>query len=166
MRRNTADWAYLVDETGHGWLNIPESRKKREFLLRQDHVPTKAIYGIPTYHLVTATKWVSTKDQALISEMIETGSEQALGVDSEGGTGKLVDWQEIGQNGTRTLVQSVAIPWDLPETEDGRISWTEFMPQYEMFQPPAGCNRLVEREQSLDGRVFQRDQVDIRPEHW
>lgn len=135
MKRNRADWAYLTDESGRGWLDMSKGEKHGTSLLRDERAPTKALYAVPTFSLITSPKWVNSKDDAIISEVINTESEQ-LGVRPGDGTGKLVEWRAIDQNGSRTLVQSVAIPWDLPEINSGQTNWMEFIPQFELFEPP------------------------------
>ncbi len=135
MRRNSTEWAYLTDESGREWLSLSKGGDHSISLLRDGNVPARAIYAVPTFCLVTVPKWVNSKESNIISEVIAIDSEQ-LGVRSEDGPGKLVEWRPIDQNGTRTLIKSIAIPWSLPETDSGQTDWVEFIPQFELYQPP------------------------------
>jgi len=141
MSRHISDWAYLVDETGKGWLHLPDTVKGKHTPLQDVAAPAKAVYAIPAYDLVSFPQWVKSKDPEIISQVVDVEVEK-LGVKMASGSGRLVDWKPVEQNGTETLVHSVAIPWDLPDTSRIKTNWTGFVPQHSLYKPPPNAVAL------------------------
>ncbi len=141
MSRQESDWAYLVDETGNGWLHLPDTAKGKHAPLQDMDAPARAVYAIPAYDLVSFPQWIKSKDPEIISQVVDVEVEK-LGVKIEKGTGRLVDWQAVEENGAETLVHSVAIPWNLPDSSRIKTNWTGFIPQHALFKPPANAVAL------------------------
>lgn len=152
MRQNTADWALLPTEAGKGWVNL--SRQDQE-PVSLDRPPSRALYAIPTYHLVASTKWVNSTDESLISDIVSTEAE-SLGSDEER-PGYLTDWSIIDQSGSQSLVQTVSIPWELPNTDQKSAKWAGFVPLFDLLPPPPDSIVLWQEGERWTMGFSQRD---------
>jgi len=135
MNRGTTEWAFLAGETGRGWLSLPASGTSSHPEVRAEFEPSRAIYLVPAFDLVSVPQWVNSSADEIISQVVRVELEN-LGVKVDSAGGQLLDWKPIAREGSRTLVQSFAIPWELPLTGDGKTTWTSFIPQHAAFPPP------------------------------
>lgn len=135
MTRSLPEWAYLVDETGRHWHHLSTGAKQPVDGADSSRIPTKAVFGISTHDLISIPQWISSKDSAIIGQVVDVEIEK-LGIKSEDGPGRVKDWKAVEINGTQTLVQSVAIPWGFDELENVPVEFTDFIPQYALFPPP------------------------------
>lgn len=137
MTRARPDWAYLSDDTGRHWYHLTNGQKKPN----EDNSfrpPSKALFAIPTQDVVSIPQWVSSKDSVIINEVVALETER-LGIRPNEGPGRASEWKTVELNGSRTLVQSVSIPWSLPELESMDDVFTKFVPQYALYTPPANA---------------------------
>ena len=134
MTRSFPEWAYLVDERGRSWYNLPDRKSQPINGGEDSRPPVKAIYAIPTRDLVSLPQWVSSKDSDIISEVVNVETEK-FGFKNLAGPGKTTDWVALEHNGTRTLVQSLSIPWPFESVTNGPTEFTDFVPQYALFRP-------------------------------
>lgn len=134
MTRATPDWAYAIDDTGRHWYHLSNGQKKptEEKGFRP---PSKALFAISTNDIVSIPQWVSSKESNIIDEFAALESER-LGFRSDDGSGKVLEWKTVELNDNRTLVQLVAIPWNLPELESMEDIFIKFVPQYSLYTPP------------------------------
>tara|TARA_R110002096_G_scaffold116864_5_gene253321 strand:- start:6315 stop:7535 length:1221 start_codon:yes stop_codon:yes gene_type:complete len=134
MTRSYPEWVYLVNESGRHWHHLAEDSKQpssgAEF-----RVPTRAVFGIRTNDLISIPQWISSKDSEIISEVISMETER-LGIRESDGPGKTSDWKEIELNGSRTLIQSVSIPWAFSDLSEQETQFTDFVPQYSFYAAP------------------------------
>lgn len=137
MTRNFPDWAYLVDEKGRFWYHLGDGTRLPVDGENGVRAPGKCLFAIATNDLVSIPQWVSSKDPAIISQVIEVEISK-LGFQRNGGPGKVTDWKPVEINGTRTLVQSVATPWRIEDLENSpsRSEFVDFFPQYALYSPP------------------------------
>jgi len=135
MTRNIPEWAYLVDDSGRCWHNLTDHSTHPAGTRNGNRPPPRAVYAIPSHDVVSIPHWVSSKDETIISEVVSVETERQ-GIKSNGGPGRLTDWKPVEHNGTRTLVQSVSIPWPLEDLESETTEFTNFVPQYALYDPP------------------------------
>lgn len=135
MKREQSDWAYLNDRSGRYWYHLKDGNRIAVDSSDNPRAPQRAIYAIPTNDLVSHPHWISSKDEEIISEVVAVENEK-LGVKPELGPGRIADWRTVETNGSRTLVQSVAIPWNFEGLADGPTEFVDFLPQYSLYPPP------------------------------
>lgn len=137
MTRHFPEWAYLVDETGRYWYHLGNGSRQPVEEGKVVRPPGKSLFGIATNDLVSIPQWVPSKDAAIIGEVVDAEIAR-LGFHRNGGPGKVSDWKPVELNGTRTLVQSIATPWNLDEFTASAASadFVEFFPQYALYPPP------------------------------
>lgn len=134
MTRTFPDWAYLIDGSGRHWYHLAKGTKISGDGGEGERVPQKAVFAIPSRDLISHPHWVSSKDDTIISQIVAVETEK-IGLRLTPGPGRISDWKPVQYNGTRTLVQSVAIPWEF-ETEDTKgTEFTDFVPQYSLYAP-------------------------------
>lgn len=134
MTRTFPEWAYLVDETGRYWYNLPGRTKQPARGDNAARPPARAIYAIPTRDLVSLPQWISSKDDQIISQVVSAEAEK-FGFKTLSGPGKVTDWVPVEHNGSRTLVQSLSIPWPFESVTGGPTEFTDFLPQYALYRP-------------------------------
>ncbi len=134
MTRHYPDWAYLVDESGKHWVHL-ENGQRQASGEASFRAPSQAIFAIPSEDLISIPQWVSSKDSTIISEVVSLETEK-LGIRPDDGPGRVTDWKTVELNGSRTLIQSVSIPWALPDLDHKGTEFTNFIPQYALFTPP------------------------------
>ena len=137
MTRVRPDWAYLSDDTGRHWYHLTNGQKKPNED-KSFRPPSKALFAIPSQDVVSIPQWVSSKDSAIINEVVALETER-LGIRPNDGPGIASEWKTVELNGSRTLVQSVSIPWSLPELESMDDVFAKFVPQYALYTPPANA---------------------------
>ena len=137
MTRARPDWAYLSDDTGRYWYHLTNGQKKPNED-KSFRPPSKALFAIPSQDVVSIPQWVSSKDSAIINEVVALETER-LGIRPNEGPGIASEWKTVELNGSRTLVQSVSIPWSLPELESMDDMFAKFVPQYALYTPPANA---------------------------
>jgi len=137
MIKNLPEWAYLVDETGRYWYHLGNGERQNAPEGEAAKAPGKTMFGIATNDLVSIPRWISSKDNEIISQVVAVEVAK-LGVNRSLGPGKVSDWKAVEYNGTRTLVQSVSTPWTLEELTQSpsRGDFVDFYPQYALFPPP------------------------------
>lgn len=135
MTRNLPEWAYLVDDAGRYWYRLSDGARVPASGEAAQKAPPRAVYAIPTNDLVSHPQWVSSKDAEIISQVVSVENEK-LGMKSDIGPGRTSDWKPVEINGTRTLVQSVSIPWSFENLTKGDTEFTDFLPQYSLYTPP------------------------------
>lgn len=137
MTRTHPEWAFLSDETGRYWYNLENGSRQPVEEEKGLRPPGKTLFAIATNDLVSIPQWVSSKDSTIINEVVEAEIAK-LGIHRNGGPGKVSDWKPIELNGTRTLVQSVATPWNFEELTKSQApgEFVEFFPLYALFPPP------------------------------
>ncbi len=137
MTRNLPEWAYLVDETGRYWYRFGDGTRQAATGERGERPPGKTLFAIASNDLVSIPQWVSSKDESIISEVVEAEIAR-LGIQRNGGPGRVSDWKPVELNGTRTLVQSVATPWSLEELSRSASpgDFVDFFPHYALYPPP------------------------------
>lgn len=135
MTHNFPEWAYLIDESGRYWYHLENGTREPASSLNGAKKPQRAVYAIPTHDIVSHPHWVSSKDEDLINQVVAVENEK-LGVKATSGPGRISDWKPVEINGSRTLVQSVSIPWEFEVATKGPTEFTDFIPQYSLFAPP------------------------------
>jgi hypothetical protein len=135
MTGNQSDWAYLTDEFGRYWYHLRDGTRFDAGTDPGQKPPQRALYAIPTHDIVSHPHWISSQDEEIISEVVAVENEK-LGVKADSGPGRISDWKPVEINGTRTLVQSVAIPWHFEGLVDGQTEFVDFVPQYSLYAPP------------------------------
>ncbi len=140
MTRNLPEWAYLVDETGRYWHHLGNGARHPAEGEGSARPPGKSLFAIATNDLVSIPQWVSSKDSAIIDEVVEAEIAK-LGIQRHSGPGKVSDWKPVELNGTRTLVQSLATPWALEEFANSPApsEFVGFFPHYALYPPPPGA---------------------------
>lgn len=157
MTRARPDWAYVSDDTGRHWYHLTNGQKKPNED-KSFRPPSRALFAIPSQDVVSIPQWVSSKDSAIINEVVALETER-LGIRPNEGPGIASEWKTVELNGSRTLVQSVSIPWSLPELESMDDVFAKFVPQYALYAPPANAIVLwTEEENWIAGYS--------RGEHW
>ncbi|MDF1824039.1 MAG: hypothetical protein P1U68_05330 [Verrucomicrobiales bacterium] len=136
MTQTFPDWAYLSDESGRHWYHLSKGTKLPRDGDGKERPPQKALFAIPSRDLISHPHWVSSKDDAIIAQVVAVETEK-LGMRLTPGPGRISDWKPVKYNGTRTLVQSVAIPWDFETGETKATEFIDFIPQYSLYPPPA-----------------------------
>lgn len=134
MTRTLPEWAYLIDENGRHWRKLTEPTE----IVADDGVarpPNRSIYAISSRDLVSISHWVQSKDPEIIKQVVEIESTKH-GIQTPPGPGRVSDWKPIEYNGTRTLVQSVFLPWDFDLTERKHNEFSDFLPQFALYPPP------------------------------
>ena len=127
----------MSDDTGRHWYQLTNGQKKPNED-KSFRPPSKALFAIPTQDVVSIPQWVSSKDSAIINEVVALETER-LGIRPNEGPGRASEWKTVELNGSRTLVQSVSIPWSLPELESMDDVFAKFVPQYALYTPPANA---------------------------
>ena len=135
MTRARPDWAYLSGDTGRHWYHLTNGQKKPNED-KSFRPPSKALFAIPTQDVVSIPQWVSSKDSAIINEVVALETER-IGIGPNEGPGRASEWKTVELIGSRTLVQSVSIPWSLSELESMDDVFAKFVPQYALYTPPA-----------------------------
>ncbi len=137
MTRNLPEWAYLVDETGRYWHHLGSGARHSAEGEGFARPPGKSLFAIATNDLVSMPQWVSSKDSAIIGEVVEAEIAR-LGIQRRGGPGRVSDWKPVELNGSRTLVQSLATPWALEEFvgSPAPSEFVGFLPHYALYPPP------------------------------
>lgn len=145
MTRTFPDWAYLIDESGRHWYHLGKGTALAAGSEGKERPPQKALYAIPSRDLISRPHWVSSKEETLIARVVAVENEK-LGVKLSAGPGRITDWRPVEYNGTRTLVQSVAMPWHF-ELPPGRTTeFTDFVPHYSLFPPEPNAVMLWQEE--------------------
>lgn len=146
MTRARPDWAYVSDDTGRHWYHLTNGQKKPNED-KSFRPPSRALFAIPSQDVVSIPQWVSSKDSAIINEVVALETER-LGIRPNEGPGIASEWKTVELNGSRTLVQSVSIPWSLPELESMDDVFAKFVPQYALYAPPANAIVLWTEEEN------------------
>ncbi|MAS92686.1 MAG: hypothetical protein CMO55_05760 [Verrucomicrobiales bacterium] len=141
MTRTFPEWAYLVDESGRYWYNLPSRTRQPVAGEEASRPPARAIYAIPSRDLISFAQWVSSKDDEIIDQVVAAETEK-FGFKTLEGPGKVTDWLPIEHNGTRTLVQSVSIPWPFEALTGGPTEFSDFLPHYALYPPPENAVTL------------------------
>lgn len=151
MTRAHPEWAYLRDETGPHWVNLAKGSRISDAGGRGVRRPARAVYAISSNDLVSLPQWVNSKDPEVIEQIVSVESEKHA-IQAANGPGRLLDWKTVEHNGTRTLIQSVAIPWEFDEVGKYETEFTGFVPQFALYPPPSRCVALWrEGEQWIAG---------------
>ncbi|MEM6280203.1 MAG: hypothetical protein AAF733_12030, partial [Verrucomicrobiota bacterium] len=135
MTRTFPDWAYLSDSSGAHWYHLTKGTRTPVDGANGDRPPLRAVYAIPSRDLISHPQWISSKEPSIITQVVAAESEK-LGVKISDGPGRISDWTPVKHNGTKTLVQSVSVPWEFQLPSQKGTQFTDFIPQYALFQPP------------------------------
>ena len=92
MTRARPDWAYLSDDTGRHWYHLTNGQKKPNED-KSFRPPSKALFAIPTQDVVSIPQWVSSKDSAIINEVVALETER-IGIGPNEGPGRASEWKK------------------------------------------------------------------------
>ncbi len=98
-----------------------------------DRAPKRAAYTISSRDIVSRPQWVNSIDAEVIDQVVLLENEKQ-GVPLPPGPGRLLTWRAVDLDGTRTLVQSLTIPWEMEKTRATEFSG--FVPWFAFFGPP------------------------------
>ncbi|MEQ1840365.1 MAG: hypothetical protein ABL994_08150 [Verrucomicrobiales bacterium] len=135
MKGSPPEWALLIDESGRYWQHFASAERQPFVAGAPQRLPGKAIFGIATHDLISCPQWVNSKDPEIISQLVSVEIE-SLGLHRNSGPGCTKDWTPLKSNGTRSLIQAVAVPWALSDLDQLMGDFASFCPQYSLFPPP------------------------------
>ncbi len=167
MKGSPPEWALLIDESGRYWQHLASAERQPYVAGAPQRFPGKAIFGIASHDLISCPQWVNSKDPEIISQLVSVEIE-SLGLHRNAGPGCTKDWTSLKSNGTRSLIQAVAVPWTLSELDQHTGDFVSFCPQYSLFPPPPDSVVFWKEDRKLvvgythDNRWIHVQTLDLR----